>query len=117
MVSPSGGLGFAVKRRFIITGTLIVKPFRHCLHVWDLSNEEVEELGPLLRQAAGAIRTILKRDQVYVCLWSHAGWQAGHIQFVLQPSWNDLQSDHEHPGPSLQMDMFEANVKPAPEEV
>ena len=29
-------------------GTLIVKPKRHCLHVWALTREESAELGPLL---------------------------------------------------------------------
>jgi galactose-1-phosphate uridylyltransferase len=30
-------------------GTLIVKPRRHVEYVWELSEEEVVELGPLLR--------------------------------------------------------------------
>jgi diadenosine tetraphosphate (Ap4A) HIT family hydrolase len=37
-------------------GTLIVKPLRHCVHVWDLTAEETLELGPLLALVAGAIR-------------------------------------------------------------
>ena len=98
-------------------GTLIVKPFRHCLHVWELTEEESQELGPLLRQVTATIRAILRPDQVYICLWSHAGWEPGHLHFVLQPSWNDFQRDHEGPGPFLQVDMFKARVEPAREEV
>ncbi len=98
-------------------GTLIVKPLRHCVHFWELTEEESKELGPLLRQVAVTMRAILKPDQVYVCLWSHAGWKPGHLHFVLQPSWNDLQRDHQRPGPFLQVDMFEAGVQPAREEV
>jgi diadenosine tetraphosphate (Ap4A) HIT family hydrolase len=98
-------------------GTLIVKPFRHCTHVWELTNDETLELGPLLKQVSSTIQAILKPDQIYVCLWSHAGWEPGHIHFVLQPAWNDSQRTHAHPGPSLQMDMFNAGVKPARQEV
>ena len=98
-------------------GTLIVKPFRHWVHVWELTEEETEELGPLLRLVSKTIQTILKPDQVYVCLWSHAGWKPGHIHFVVQPSWNRLCKEHERPGPFLQIDMFEADVHPAREEV
>jgi len=89
-------------------GTLIVKPFRHCVHFWELTDEEVSELGPLLRQVSATIRIILKADQVYICLWSHAGWEPVHLHFVLQPSWNDLKQTHERPGPFLQVDMIEA---------
>lgn len=92
-------------------GTMIVKPFRHCVHFWELTDEEVKELGPLLRRVATTIRAILRPDQVYVCLWSHADWKPGHLHFVLQPSWNHLQREHQQPGPFLQVDMFEANVQ------
>jgi diadenosine tetraphosphate (Ap4A) HIT family hydrolase len=98
-------------------GTLIVKPFRHCVHIWELTDEESRELGPLLRRVAATIRAILKPDQVYVCLWSHAGWNPGHLHFVLQPSWNHWQHEHPRPGPFLQVDLFEANVPPPREEV
>ena len=98
-------------------GTLIVKPFRHCLHVWELTDEESQELGPLLRLVTATIQAILKPDQVYVCLWSHAGWEPGHIHFVLQPIWNDLRREHERPGPSLQVDMFNAKVQPPRQEL
>jgi len=98
-------------------GTLIVKPLRHCLHVWDLTDEETQELGPLLRRVTATIQVILKPDQVYVCLWSHAGWKPGHIHFVLQPAWNHQRQDHQRPGPSLQVDMFSAEVQPPREQV
>jgi len=90
-------------------GTLIVKPKRHCLHVWDLTREETTELGPLLVEATEVVRHLTKPDQVYVCLWSHAGWQAGHIHFVLQPAWNSQQAMFAHPGPALQYEMFKVN--------
>lgn len=90
-------------------GALIVKPFRHCLHVWNLTEDETAELGPLLKRATDVIRRISQPDQVYVCLWSFADWRPGHIHFVLQPSWSQMQEQYEHPGPCLQRDMLHAD--------
>jgi diadenosine tetraphosphate (Ap4A) HIT family hydrolase len=98
-------------------GTLIVKPFRHCVHFWELTDEESSELGPLLKLVASTVRTLLEPDQVYVCLWSHAGWTPGHLHFVIQPSWNHYQRRHGRPGPFLQVNMFDANVELPREEV
>ena len=93
-------------------GALIVKPLRHCLHVADLTAEEAAELGPLLQRVTSTIETIVEPDQVYVCLWSHAGWTPGHIHFVLQPSWDGLSQEHEKPGPFLQADMLRSGEVP-----
>jgi diadenosine tetraphosphate (Ap4A) HIT family hydrolase len=98
-------------------GTLIVKPVRHCLHVWELTEREAAELGPLLRKVNIAVRNLLSPDQVYVCLWSHAGWEPVHIHFVVQPVWNAMREQHEHPGPCLQRDMFHSGVLPPRNEV
>jgi len=98
-------------------GTLIVKPLRHCLHVWELTHEEAQELGPLLKLVAATIHALVEPDQVYVCLWSHAGWTPGHVHFVVQPSWNDLAGEHDRPGPFLQVDMFTAKAQPPREQV
>lgn len=92
-------------------GTLIVKPFRHCVHYWELTRHEAEELGPLLYLVAQTIQTILCPDQVYICQWSHMGWKPGHLHFVVQPSWNRLKEEHRRPGPFLQVDMFKADKK------
>ena len=80
-------------------GTLIVKPLRHCVHVWELTPEEALELGPLLKKTSGVIQNLTGCDQVYVCLWSHMYWRPGHIHFVLQPSWNDFKDSYDTPGP------------------
>ena len=69
-------------------GTLILKPRRHCLHIWDLTDPEVTELGPLLRRTSGVVSQIVEADQVYSLLWSHMDGQPGHIHFVLQPARN-----------------------------
>lgn len=88
-------------------GTLIVKPKRHVLHVWELSDNEAEELGPLLRETAAVVAELTEPDQVYVCLWSHQGGVPGHIHFVVQPVAAE-QRDRHGPGPQLQVAMFEA---------
>lgn len=90
-------------------GTLVVKPKRHCLHVWDLTREETTELGPLLEVSSRIVRNLKSPDQVYVCLWSHAGWQPVHIHFLIQPAWNSQKTLYDYPGPTLQHEMFEAN--------
>lgn len=98
-------------------GTLVVKPFRHCLHFWELNREELRELSPLMGKVSEAIQAILNPDQVYVCLWSHASWEAVHIHFVLQPVWNSLKEIYPAQGPFLQAEMLKKNIKPPEEEV
>jgi len=89
-------------------GTLIVKPFRHTVHLSDLSVEESAELGPLLQRTAQIVQMLAAADQVYACLWSHSGWNPVHVHFVLQPSWNALRERYPGPGPFLQVSMFGA---------
>jgi len=59
-------------------------------------------------RTAPVIQVLAAADQVYVCLWSHAGWEAVHIHFVLQPAWNVLRERYPGPGPLLQVSMFAA---------
>jgi diadenosine tetraphosphate (Ap4A) HIT family hydrolase len=98
-------------------GTLVLKPLRHCVHVSDLTEEEAAELGPLLRTVSRCVEELNEADQVYVCLWSHAGWVPGHIHFVVQPSWNRLRDRYSKPGPTIQVEMFREDVPPPREEV
>jgi len=96
-------------------GTLIVKPRRHVERFADLSVDEVAALGPLMHLTTKALDELLSPDQTYICQWAHAGWKAGHIHFVVQPSWDRLGRTHERPGPFLQVEMFDAGEHP-PEE-
>ncbi len=96
-------------------GTLIVKPKRHVVHVWELDTEEAVELGPLLRRVAGAVATVFDPHQVYVCLWSHAGNVPGHIHWVVQPV--EASDDDARRGPALQAAMFKAAELPDPAEM
>lgn len=38
-------------------GTMIVKPFRHCLHVGEITPAEAQELGPLLQGVSQVVET------------------------------------------------------------
>jgi diadenosine tetraphosphate (Ap4A) HIT family hydrolase len=94
-------------------GTLLVKPSRHIETVADLSPDEAVALGPLLSKTAAIVTALCDPEQVYVCLWSHAGGRRGHIHFVVQPVTKQVmgQYDDRH-GPALQLAMFDAGDVP-----
>jgi diadenosine tetraphosphate (Ap4A) HIT family hydrolase len=89
-------------------GTFVIKPFRHCIHAADLTLSEAHEIGPLLQRVSLVVQTVTNADQVYICSWSHAGWQPVHIHFVVQPAWNAWNRKYDHPGPFVQAAMFQA---------
>lgn len=94
-------------------GTLIVKPRRHVTAVAELTDEESHELGPLLRAASKVAAELVAAEQVYNCLWSHAGGTPVHIHYVVQPVTKNLMERHGCHGPALQVAMFnEGNVLP-----
>ena len=90
-------------------GTLIVKPERHVVHVWELTADESAELGPLLKTTAGVVSQLADPDQVYVCLWSHG---PVHIHFVVQPVDRALAARIDARGPRLQAVMFDEEPIP-----
>ena len=94
-------------------GTLLVKPQRHVVSIADLDDQEAAELGPLLRRTARVARTLVDAEQVYTCLWSHAGGEPGHIHFVVQPVTRDQVAASGLYGPALQMQMFRLDDTPA----
>lgn len=98
-------------------GTLLVKPLRHVLHVAELTGTESTELGPLLKQAAGVVADITRPEQVYVCLWSHADKEPGHVHFVVQPVTAEQAAESDKVGPFLQTEMFLADEPPDPDAV
>lgn len=87
-------------------GTLIVKPRRHVTRVADLSDDEASELGPLLRTASAIAGELVLAEQVYNCLWSHAGGVPVHIHYVVQPVTAGLMERYGSHGPVLQVAMF-----------
>jgi diadenosine tetraphosphate (Ap4A) HIT family hydrolase len=89
-------------------GTVIVKPRRHVVRVWELDQAEAFELGPLLHRVAQAVAELTKPDQVYVALWSHREAVPRHVHFVVQPVTRSVMEEHGGLyGPSLQTEMFE----------
>ncbi|MFC4909937.1 HIT family protein [Actinomadura gamaensis] len=98
-------------------GTLIVKPLRHVLHVADLGDGESAALGPLLRRVSAAVTELVRPEQVYVCLWSHAQGRPGHLHFVVQPVRKADMERFGAFGPSLQMAMFLKDERPATDDI
>jgi diadenosine tetraphosphate (Ap4A) HIT family hydrolase len=99
-------------------GTLIVRPKRHVLHVWQLDEAETVELGPFFRRVARALAAVAEPEQLYVTLWSHAGARPGHIHWVFQPVTRAMMDEFGGLyGPHLQVAMFDRNQKPPATEV
>ncbi len=98
-------------------GTLVVKPERHVTAVADLTEAEAAELGPLLRRASAAAAALVPAEQVYNCLWSHAGGVPVHLHYVVQPVTAAQLAAHGVRGPELQARLFAAGDPPDPADV
>lgn len=95
-------------------GTLVVKPKRHVVHVWELDDDEARELGPLLRETAAVVAGLTTPDQIYVCLWSHG---PAHIHYVVQPVTQTQMDTLGARGPRLQVAMFDGGEAPPVPEI
>lgn len=94
------------------TGTVVVKPLRHVVHLAELRPVEAAELGLVLVNVARAVTLAQAEegepaDQIYACLWSHAERRPGHIHFVVMPVSTTLMTRLDAHGPELQTRMFE----------
>jgi diadenosine tetraphosphate (Ap4A) HIT family hydrolase len=98
-------------------GTLILKPKRHVTRVSGLTDDEAAELGPLLARSAAVVDELVEPEQVYTCLWSHAGGTPVHIHYVVQPATQELMARYDAYGPNLQVAMFDADISPPEAEV
>ena len=98
-------------------GTLVVKPERHVCAVADLTGYESAELGPLLQRSSRVAAMLVPADQVYNCLWSHAGGAPVHIHYVVQPVTKEQMARFGAHGPYLQTAMFALGQVPEPHEV
>jgi len=97
-------------------GTLVVKPLRHVTRLSELSVSEAAEQGALLHTCAAIVDELLSPAQTYVCLWSHAGGEPGHLHHVIQPISRSLMDELGAHGPLLQARMLElGRLPPAPE--
>lgn len=93
-------------------GTLVIKPKRHVLRISELASAESAQLGPLLQRSAAVLDYLLSPEQVYVCLWSHAGGAPVHIHYVVQPVTRELIERYGAHGPRLQAAMFQTEAPP-----
>ncbi len=98
-------------------GTLIVKPVRHVTSVGALLDDEAVELGPLLKQTSMIVSQLVNADQVYNCLWSHAGGEPVHVHYVVQPVTKEQMSLFGAHGAQLQTAMLSTGSSPGSEEV
>jgi diadenosine tetraphosphate (Ap4A) HIT family hydrolase len=94
-------------------GTFVVKPKRHVTRVAELTEPEARELGPLLQRSAAVLDDLLAPEQVYVCLWSHAGGEPARVHYVVQPVTREQIARHGAHGPWLQATMFTSDVPPS----
>ncbi len=98
-------------------GTLVLKPLRHCIGLWDLTDAEAGELGPLTRMMVTATKSLTDADQVFSSLWSFSGGEPGHIHYVLQPVTKAQRDIIGKSGPFIQTAMFDADETLDPEAV
>ena len=99
-------------------GTLIVKPKRHVVHVWELTGDEAAELGPLLTRVSRALAAVTEPEQIYVTLWSHMDAVPGHIHWVVQAVTRARMEEFGGLyGPRLQLALFDRGEPPAADEV
>jgi diadenosine tetraphosphate (Ap4A) HIT family hydrolase len=98
-------------------GTLIVKPRRHVTAVAELSDPEAEQLGPLLRRTSTVVSRLVQAEQVYNCLWSHAGGVPTHLHYVIQPVTKQQMSAFAAHGPALTMVLLRNGQLPPTDDV
>ncbi len=98
-------------------GTLILKPIRHCVGLWDLNADEAAELGPALQLFTRLTRELSDADQVFCTLWSFSGGEPGHIHYVLQPVTRADRDRIGKSGPFIQTAMFDSGDMPPSEAV
>lgn len=79
-----------------LPGWLVVLPRRHVTALDELTTEEAEELGPLLRAATLALREVTGCEKTYVTLFAEAEGFA-HVHFHVVPRYANLDPDLRGP--------------------
>ena len=80
-------------------GTLIVKPFRHCVHAADLTLAEAQEVGPLLQRVSQVVQTVTEGGpsvhlRVVKCRFAASAYpfrRATRLEWLereIRPSWS-----------------------------
>jgi diadenosine tetraphosphate (Ap4A) HIT family hydrolase len=72
-------------------GELIVKTRRHCESLVDLTREEAEALGPVLRSAIRALDRVVVAERIYAVSFNE---RIRHVHFLLLPRTRDMPRGH-----------------------
>jgi diadenosine tetraphosphate (Ap4A) HIT family hydrolase len=72
-------------------GELIVKARRHCESLAELTREEGESLGPVLRSAVQAMERVLTAERTYVVSFNE---RLRHVHFLLLPRTREMPPGH-----------------------
>ncbi len=76
---------------FTDAGELIVKTRRHCESLAELTREEAESLGPLLRSATRALEQVTAAERIYAVSFNE---RVRHLHFLLLPRTKDMPRGH-----------------------
>jgi diadenosine tetraphosphate (Ap4A) HIT family hydrolase len=72
-------------------GELIVKPRRHCESLAELTPEEAQALGPLLKAAVGALERVVNAERIYAVSFNE---RIRHVHFLLLPRTAAMPRGH-----------------------
>jgi diadenosine tetraphosphate (Ap4A) HIT family hydrolase len=72
-------------------GELIVKTRRHCESLAELTPEEGQALGPLLRATVGALERTVVAERIYAVSFNE---RIRHVHFLLLPRTSDMPRGH-----------------------
>jgi diadenosine tetraphosphate (Ap4A) HIT family hydrolase len=76
---------------FTDPGELIIKTRRHCESLAELTREEGESLGPLLRSAVQAMERVIVAERIYVMSFNE---RLRHVHFLLLPRTRAMPRGH-----------------------
>jgi diadenosine tetraphosphate (Ap4A) HIT family hydrolase len=72
-------------------GELIVKSRRHCESLAELTPEEAQALGPLLKAAVGALERVVNAERIYAVSFNE---RIRHVHFLLLPRTAAMPRGH-----------------------
>lgn len=72
-------------------GELIVKTRRHCESLAELTREEGQSLGPVLRSAVRSMERVVVAERIYVVSFNE---RLRHVHFLLLPRTRDMPPGH-----------------------
>lgn len=77
--------------RYTDPGELIVKTRRHCESLAELTIQEAEALGPLIRTVVGALERVVVAERIYAVSFNE---RIRHVHFLLLPRTAEMPRGH-----------------------